>query len=171
MDCGAAAGSLPRDAPPRTSQETIDGSGSRRTLFFAAGRPSPPEYRGTGADSRVNVLELASETDLCFVEGLDQAAVVRASRAGAVLVPEGFPEPSEPGPVLIESPAPRRSFFRIAELFAPGRGISGVHPSAAIDPGAVLGQDVAVGPNAVIAAGVQIGDRSAIGAGCYLAPA
>jgi len=118
----------------------------------------------------VNVLELASETDLCFVEGLDQAAVVRASRAGAVLVPGGFPEPSEPGPVLIESPAPRRSFFRIAELFAPGHGISGVHPSAAIDPGAILGQDVAVGPNAVIAAGVQVGDRSAIGAGCYLGP-
>jgi UDP-3-O-[3-hydroxymyristoyl] glucosamine N-acyltransferase len=116
----------------------------------------------------VNTLELASGTDLCFAEGPEQAATVQESRAGAVLVPERFPDLS--GPLLIRSPTPRRSFFRIAELFAPGPAISGIHPSAVIDPSAVLGEAVAVGPRAVIAAGVQVGDRSSIGAGSYLGP-
>lgn len=116
----------------------------------------------------VNTLELASETDLCFAEGLEQATAVQGSRAGAVLVPEDFPELS--GPLLIRIPAPRRNFFRVAALFTPGPEISGIHPSAAIDPGALLGQGVAVGPHAVIAAGARLGDRSTVGAGCYLGP-
>jgi UDP-3-O-[3-hydroxymyristoyl] glucosamine N-acyltransferase len=116
----------------------------------------------------VNVLELASDTDLCFAEGPEQAAVVQASRAAAILVPDGFP-PID-GVVLIRCPAPRRSFFRIAELFAPAPEISGIDPSAVIDPAALLGEGVAVGPNAVIAAGVQVGARCSIGAGSYLGP-
>jgi UDP-3-O-[3-hydroxymyristoyl] glucosamine N-acyltransferase len=124
--------------------------------------PATVQIRG------VNTLQLACETDLCFAEASEQVAVVQASRAGAVLVPEGFPELS--APVLIRAPAPRQSFFRIAELFAPGPDVEGVHPSAVIDPTAILGRDVAVGANAVIAAGVHVGDCSRIGAGCYLGP-
>jgi UDP-3-O-[3-hydroxymyristoyl] glucosamine N-acyltransferase len=114
----------------------------------------------------VNVLELAADTDLCFAEGPEQAAVVQASRAAAVLVPDGFPEID--GPLLIRAPAPRRSFFQIAELFAPEPDVSGIHPSAVIDTSARLGDSVTVGPNAVIGRGVQIGDRCLIGAGCFL---
>ena len=125
--------------------------------------PSPVrEIRG------VNTLELASETDLCFVEGVEQAAAVQASRAGAVLVPEDFPELSDS--LLIRTPAPRRNFFRVAELFTPGPEISGIHPCAVVDPSATLGQGVAVGPYAVVAARVQVGDRSTVGAGSYLGP-
>ena len=116
----------------------------------------------------VNTLELAGETDLCFAEGPEQAAAIRGSRAGAVLVPEDFPELN--GPLLIRTPAPRRNFFRIAERFTPGPEISGSHPSAVIDPSAILGPGVAVGPRAVIAASVRVGDRSTVGAGCYLGP-
>lgn len=116
----------------------------------------------------VNTLELASGTDLCFAEGPEQAPAVQGSRAGAVLVPQGFPEIS--GAFLIRTTEPRRDFFRIAELFTPGPEISGIHPSAVIDSSVVLGQDVAVGPSAVIAADVRVGDRSSIGAGCYLGP-
>ncbi len=116
----------------------------------------------------VNTLELASETDLCFVERPEQAAAVEGSRAGAVLVPEGFPELR--GHLLIQTTAPRRDFFRVAALFKPGPEISGVDPSAVIDPSAFLGQGVAIGPHAVVGAGAQLGDRSSVGAGCYLGP-
>ncbi|MCU0836707.1 MAG: UDP-3-O-(3-hydroxymyristoyl)glucosamine N-acyltransferase [Chromatiaceae bacterium] len=114
----------------------------------------------------VNTLELATETDLCFAEGSEQALAVQGSRAGAVLVPEGFPDLN--GPLVIRTPAPRRDFFQLAALFSPGPELTGIHPSAVIDPSAVVGEGVAVGPLAVIAAGVQLGDRSAVGAGCYL---
>lgn len=116
----------------------------------------------------VNSLELAGETDLCFAEGAKQASAVRNSRAGVVVVPVDFPEVT--GPLLIRTPAPRRAFFRVAELFVPEPEIAGIHPTAVIDPSAVLGRDVAVGPHAVIGAGVRVGDRSAVGSGCYLGP-
>ena len=114
----------------------------------------------------VNVLEFASDTDLCFAEGPEQAVLVQASRAAAILVPHEFP--ALDGVVLIRCSAPRRSFFRIAERFAPAPEVSGIHPSAVIDSTALLGDGVAVGANAVIAAGAQVGHGSSIGAGCYI---
>src|SRR5690606_19120256 len=45
---------------------------------------------------------------------------------------------------------------------------AGVHPSAVIGAGAVLGEGVAVGPHAVIEAGVRIGPRTVAGAGCAI---
>jgi UDP-N-acetylglucosamine acyltransferase len=42
--------------------------------------------------------------------------------------------------------------------------VSGIHPLAAVDPGAVIGAGVRVGPFAVVGAGVEIGDDTEIGA-------
>lgn len=114
----------------------------------------------------VNTLELASPTDLCFAESPEQADRVQASRAAAVIVPEDFPHLA--APLLIRTPRPRESFFRVAQCFVPANEPPGIHPSAVVDPAAALGADVAVGPCAVIAADARIGDRSAIGPGCYL---
>ena len=113
-----------------------------------------------------NTLEFADETDICFAEDPQQVGAVRASRAAAILVPEAFP-PLD-GVVLICCPAPRDSFFRIAEHFVPASEVSGIHPSAVIDPAALVGAGVSVGANVVIVAGVRIGDRCSIGAGSYL---
>jgi UDP-N-acetylglucosamine acyltransferase len=43
-----------------------------------------------------------------------------------------------------------------------------IHPSAAVEPGAQLGQDVEVGPFTYIGAEVSVGDRSAIGPHCVV---
>ncbi len=122
----------------------------------------PLEIRG------VSTLDLARETDLCFAERPDQADAVEGSRAGAVLVPLDFPALA--GPRLIRVPEPRGAFFRVAEAFVPASEVRGIHPTASIDRGAVLGEDVAVGAHATIAAGVRIDDRCVIGPGCYLGP-
>ena len=46
-----------------------------------------------------------------------------------------------------------------------GTGASGlIHPTAVVDPGARLAEDVEVGAYAVIGAGVEIGDKVRIGA-------
>lgn len=116
----------------------------------------------------VNTLELAGETQLCFAERVEQAQAVSDSRAGAVIVPEDFPDLD--GRCLIRAPQARQGFFRIAAHFAPPADIVGVHPSAVIDPGAELAPDAAIGACAVIAADVKIGARCVIGPGCYLGP-
>lgn len=116
----------------------------------------------------LSTLEFAGETDLCFAERTDQADAVAASGAGAVLVPESFPE--LPGPLLIRVPEPRRSFFAIAELFVLPSEIEGIHPSAVIDPQASIGEAVAIGACAVIASGAHIGDHCVIGSGCFVGP-
>jgi UDP-3-O-[3-hydroxymyristoyl] glucosamine N-acyltransferase len=139
-------------------------------LYARLGLPAPDqdpteeplEIRG------VSTLELARETDLCFAERPDQADAVEGSRAGAVLVPMDFPALA--GPCLIRVPEPRIGFFRVAESFVPASEVRGIHETATIDRGAVLGEDVAVGAHAVIAAGVRIEDRCVIGPGCYLGP-
>jgi len=48
-------------------------------------------------------------------------------------------------------------------MFAPG-----IHPTAAVDPSAQLGERVSIQPHAVIEAGVTIGDDTIIGAGSYV---
>lgn len=118
--------------------------------------------------SGVNTLALAGETDLCFAERSDQACVVGASRAGAVLVPIDFPE--LPRSVLLRVTCPRTDFFALAVLFVPTSEFVGVHASAVIDPEAELGEGVAIGAGTVVAAGVRVGARSVLGAGVYLGP-
>ena len=44
----------------------------------------------------------------------------------------------------------------------------GIHPSASIDPGAVIGNEVHIGANAVIGPGCQLADGCVIGPGCVL---
>ncbi|WP_295388870.1 UDP-3-O-(3-hydroxymyristoyl)glucosamine N-acyltransferase [uncultured Thiodictyon sp.] len=121
-----------------------------------------PEFRG------VNTLQLAGDTDLCFADGADQIPAVQHSGAAAVLVHDSFPVVS--GPLLIRVAEPRASFFLLAESFRPTSEVQGIHPSAVIDPGAVLGEGVAVGACAVLADGVRVGARCTIGPGVYLGP-
>lgn len=131
--------------------------------------PTAPGSASTPLEIRgVNTLELAGANEVCFAERADQVEVVAASRAAAVVVPQGFPDLAET--LIIRSSEPRKAFFRVAEAFLPRSETQGVHPGAVIDPDAVLGDDVAVGPCAVIAAGVRVGDRSVIGPGSYLGP-
>jgi UDP-3-O-[3-hydroxymyristoyl] glucosamine N-acyltransferase len=63
---------------------------------------------------------------------------------------------------------PRIEFIRIIQkFFAPPR-LDGKHPSANIDPSAILGSNVNVGPNAWIGEGCVIGDDTTIEAGARI---
>jgi UDP-3-O-[3-hydroxymyristoyl] glucosamine N-acyltransferase len=116
----------------------------------------------------VSTLTLAAENDLCFAEGPEFKDAVSSSRAGAVIVPEDYPDLS--GPLLIPTADPRSAFFQVARLFTPPPDRHGVHARAVIAGTATLGQDVTIGPCAVIAEKVRIGDRCIIGSGCYVGP-
>ena len=69
----------------------------------------------------------------------------------------------------ILAPRPRLAMAGLTRMLDPGQGYApGVHPSAVVDPSAVLGRDVSVGPLAVISAGARIGDGSVIGPHCFI---
>ncbi|KIN64992.1 UDP-3-O-acylglucosamine N-acyltransferase [Sulfitobacter noctilucicola] len=59
---------------------------------------------------------------------------------------------------------PRYAMSGMTRMLDQGQGFAkGVHPSAIIDPTAVLGDDVSVGPLAIVSAGARIGNGSVIG--------
>lgn len=45
---------------------------------------------------------------------------------------------------------------------------SGVHPSANIDPGAVIADGVSIGPNCVVESGAHLGAGTRLGPGCFI---
>ena len=85
---------------------------------------------------------------------------MKATRAGAVLVPEGL---EGDDPRWIRVPAPRVALARILSRWFDDRRLpGGISPEAHISPSAKLGTDVAVAPFAFIGDDVVIGDRSVI---------
>ena len=69
----------------------------------------------------------------------------------------------------ILAPRPRFAMAGLSAMMDPEPAPEpGVHPSAFVDPAAVLGADVSVGPLAVIEAGAQIGAGSVVGAHAFV---
>lgn len=66
---------------------------------------------------------------------------------------------------------PYFAFLQVLEIFnsrTPGNIARGIHPSAVVDPAAILGKNVSLGPGAVIGAGVTVGDDTVIGPGTVI---
>lgn len=64
---------------------------------------------------------------------------------------------------------PRYAMSGLTAMLDRGQGfVAGIHPSAIIDPSAVLGEGVSVGPLAIISAGAEIGAGAVIGPHCFI---
>jgi UDP-3-O-[3-hydroxymyristoyl] glucosamine N-acyltransferase len=103
---------------------------------------------------------------LTGVATLDDADASRlgATRAGAVIL--GAPDRDATAIPRIVAANPYAYFARVAQLFHPSfAALPGVHPTAAIDAGAVIDASAEIGATAVIGAGARIGARAVIGAG------
>jgi UDP-3-O-[3-hydroxymyristoyl] glucosamine N-acyltransferase len=109
----------------------------------------------------------ATPDSLLFAEDAHSLAAALSSRGAAVIVSPKLAAASCDKPLLVAA-QPRLAFARAARLLKPAENESGVHPSAVIDPSAVLGAHVSVGPYAVIEAGVVVGDGARIGAGSVI---
>jgi UDP-3-O-[3-hydroxymyristoyl] glucosamine N-acyltransferase len=112
-------------------------------------------------------LSEAGAGELSFLAQSRYRPQLATTRAAAVILTEGevCPLPA------IRVADPYAAFVRVLSLFAPQPGElfgPGVHPTAVIDPTAILGQDVRIGAHAVIDAHCRVGDRSIVGAGCIL---
>jgi UDP-3-O-[3-hydroxymyristoyl] glucosamine N-acyltransferase len=110
-------------------------------------------------------LESAGPGELSFVSNRKGALQAQASRAGCLLVPQDFPS----GRTVVRVADPRGAFARVIHvLYPPKAAAPGVHAFAAIDPTAIVGDDVSIGPHVTIGARSRIGARTRIGAGCSI---
>jgi UDP-3-O-[3-hydroxymyristoyl] glucosamine N-acyltransferase len=103
-------------------------------------------------------LEDAGPADLSFVSGPRYQRACSASHAGALLAPPGLDVAGRP---CLRSPGPYAAFARAIELLYPRRPWEpGVHPTAAVDASAQLGEGVSIGPYAVVGARARVGART-----------
>ena len=126
-----------------------------------------------GSESRIsglNTLTLAGPGDLSFLGNERYLSHFRKTKASVVLVPAGFSETLEDvGLIAVDSPS--MGFAEVMKRFAPParRFEPGVHPSAMVDPSAVLDAGkVCIGPGAIVEAGAVIGDGTEIAGGAYV---
>lgn len=122
---------------------------------------------------RVAKIEEAGAGDLTFLANVKYARFLSETRAAAVITGKTATLPagrSSAELALLRVDDPYASFVRAVVLLHPPSPPvpPGVHPSAAIDPTAVLGRDVRVSAGAVIGAGSRIGERTMLGPGVVI---
>lgn len=123
----------------------------------------PPELPLSGLAS----LASAGLAHIGFVTGERHREAMRASKAGALIVPPALAEEAALQAALIVTPQPYLYYARLSQWWAQrlrAHEPQGVHPLAWIAPDAVLGEGVRVGAFAVIEAGARIGAQSRIAA-------
>ncbi|PWS34900.1 UDP-3-O-(3-hydroxymyristoyl)glucosamine N-acyltransferase [Falsiroseomonas bella] len=115
--------------------------------------------------SGVGPLDAAGPQAVSFLDNRRYAGLLPATRAAAVVLAEDFAGRLPEGVAAIVTAQPYLGFARIAARLHPRPAPRpGIHPSAVVDPSALLGEGCEVGPLAVIGAGAEIG------AGCVVGP-
>ena len=145
-----------------------DAGGAGYTLAELADR-SGATLDGDGGlrVTRVATLERAGPGAIAFLANPKYASQLATTRASAVIVAPGDAGRT-PLPKLV-TPTPYLAYARVATLLhPPAVPVSGVHPTAVVDPGAVIATGVSVGPHATVAAGAVIGEGASIGAGASI---
>ena len=114
----------------------------------------------------VNAIECAGTDDVCFVTLPRHARLLADSEAAAVIVSEKL-EGVEIVQLVVGNVD--AALITALHLFAPKlTPMEGIHPTATIEDGAVLGSGVAVGCHAYIGHNVRIGEGTIISAGCVV---
>ena len=104
-------------------------------------------------------VEDAGPTHLTFLANDRYAPKLKASRAGAALVPADF-DGEVPMPT-IRAEHPRIAFALLLDLFHPTRSHTpGIHPTAIVPESCTLGEDVSIGAYVVLGEDVQVGART-----------
>jgi len=117
--------------------------------------------------SGVATIESAGPTQLVFLANLKYRVQLERTRAGAVIL--GPDERDATTLPRIVTANPYAYYARAVALFNPPPPVkAGRHPTAQIDPEAIIASTAEIGPFAVISHGARIGERSSIGASCVV---
>ncbi|WP_374413212.1 UDP-3-O-(3-hydroxymyristoyl)glucosamine N-acyltransferase [Hydrogenophaga sp.] len=121
---------------------------------------------------RLAPLATATSCELSFVAQARYASQIATTAAGALIVPPALQEAAAARGACVVSEDPYLYFARLTQWWRaqhePAEPAS-IHPSAHIDPSAVIGEGVSVGAGAVVGPGAHIGDGTRIGPHCVLA--
>ena len=113
--------------------------------------------------------DAAGPGDVIFIEDPKALPAALSSSAGVVIAGAFAAGASRAAGAVVTCEQPRLAFARvIRRLHPPERPAPGVHPSAVVDPSAVLGRDVSIAPHVVVDANVCLGDCVVIGPGVHI---
>ena len=110
----------------------------------------------------------ANTGDLSFYGNPKYLTALRKCRASVVLVPTSFNEPV--GPLCLGVDHPAEAFAALLPLFTrpPISHAPGIHPTALIDPTAILGESCSIGAYVVIQKNARLGARCIVEAGSFI---
>jgi len=104
----------------------------------------------------------AKEGTITFLADVKFERFLENTRASAIIVGKEFDFQSLDIPILI-SETPYYSFVKVVELFTPRRELQkGVHPTAVIEKGVELNDNITIGANAFIGEGTEVGQECII---------
>jgi len=110
-------------------------------------------------------LQTAGPEDISFLDNRRYAALLDATKAGAVIVHPDFGAKVPTGIAAIITPEPYVAWAKITALFHPFPAARpGIHPSAIVDPSASIHASAEIGPGSYIGPAAEIGEGSIIGA-------
>jgi len=121
--------------------------------------------------THIDSLERAGAGAITFVRSRDFLRQWETSVASAALAPrELLPENIDETRAIILVRDADQALSHVLELMAPPSFPApiGVHPTALVDPTAVLGAGVSVGPQCIIGPGVRVGDETVLVARVFL---
>ncbi|MDE2606051.1 MAG: UDP-3-O-(3-hydroxymyristoyl)glucosamine N-acyltransferase [Burkholderiales bacterium] len=117
-------------------------------------------------------LESAGPQQIGFLSNPRYRPQLAASRAGCVIVAPDLREPALARGACIVADDPYLYFARLTQLWKRTHARPdgpAIHPSAVIDPSAVLGQGVRIGPHCVVERGARLGDGTVLKARVHVA--
>lgn len=117
---------------------------------------------------RVANLASAQPGEISFLTDPKYKDALLTTKASAVILRKSELEHCKTAALIM--PDPYVGFALVAQLLdtTPSPAEQGVHATASVASGAVLGKNVSVGAGAVIEEGAVIGDDAVIGAGCFI---
>jgi UDP-3-O-[3-hydroxymyristoyl] glucosamine N-acyltransferase len=123
--------------------------------------------------SRVAKIEEAGGGDITFLANLKYLKHLETTAASAVIISRAIEVPARGDglrPVYLRVDNPYASFLKVLLMFHPPHDPlpPGIHPTAVVDPSAIIGAGVRVGALAVIAEGCQVGDGTVVMQGTVL---
>ncbi len=120
-----------------------------------------PTHRLAGVAS----LQAAGPDDVSFIDHRRNLPLLKASKAGAVVLPEELLGELPDGTAAVVVGSAYLGFTRVAQLFHPAPApVPGIHATAVVAPDAEIGAGSEIGPYAVVGAAARLG------AGCIIGP-
>ncbi|HEU0118058.1 MAG TPA: UDP-3-O-(3-hydroxymyristoyl)glucosamine N-acyltransferase [Alphaproteobacteria bacterium] len=147
---------MPKTYTTQAIAEALEGQLTGKGDIVIERVSHPSEVRGGG--------------DLALAMDKKLLPLLASSKARAIVVAQDAEIESSVADAIIRVSRPRLALAKLTNLFAEQVYPAGVHPTAVVEKGAVIGENVALGAYAYVCAGAKIGDNSILHPQTYIGP-